>query len=193
LYFAAFCDILKRCARHGCVAEIFMKNALLLSLLATGFVAQAAAQDARVYRCPGNEYINNARDAEVRGCKLVEGGNITIVQGTRPATPGLRVAAAGPSPGQRVESGEQRARDSDSRAILESELRKAQALQAELIKEYNNGDPEKRGDENRNYQKYLDRVAELKASIARNEADISGISREISRLGASSAPASTAK
>ena len=52
---------------------------------------------------------------------------------------------------------------------------------AELLKEYNNGEPERRGDE-RNAQKYQDRVAGLKASIDRNQADIDGIKRELSRF-----------
>jgi hypothetical protein len=150
---------------------------------------QAAAQD-RIYRC-GNEYTN--RPADPKTCKLVEGGNVTVVQGTRPAAsaagaPPRPVAA--PSAGPRVESGEQRARDADARAILEAELKKAEARQAELLKEYNNGEPEKQGAEARNHQKYLDRVAELKASIARNESDIAGIKRELGRLGA---PASASK
>ena len=158
-------------------------SASILGLLCAA-TAPLLAQD-RIYRC-GNEYINDARDAEARGCKLVEGGNVTVVQGTRPqaANPQgqVRVAAASSA---RVDGAEQRARDSDSRAILEAELRKAQARQAELAAEYNNGEPDKRGDESRNYQKYLDRVAELKASMARNESDITGIQREIMRLPAS--------
>jgi chromosome segregation ATPase len=79
-------------------------------------------------------------------------------------------------------SPEQRARDSDSRAILEAELKKAEAKLAEQQKEFNNGEPEKQGIEGRNYQRYLDRVAELKDSIARNQSDIAGLKREISRL-----------
>jgi hypothetical protein len=66
-------------------------------------------------------------------------------------------------------------------------LTKAEARQAELLSEYNNGAPEKRGDEARNYQKYLDRVAELKASLARNESDMAGIRRELGRLPGSAA------
>ncbi|RYG11487.1 MAG: hypothetical protein EON92_10440, partial [Burkholderiales bacterium] len=86
-----------------------------------------------------------------------------------------------------VDAGDQRARDSDARVILDAELKKAEARQAELVKEYNNGEPEKQGAEGRNYQKYLDRVAELKASIARNESDIAGIRRELGRAGAPTA------
>jgi hypothetical protein len=80
-----------------------------------------------------------------------------------------------------VDADEQRSRDSNARAILEAELKKAETRQAELVKEYNNGEPEKVGPEHRNYQKYLDRVAELKASIARTDNDIAGIKRELGR------------
>jgi hypothetical protein len=66
--------------------------------------------------------------------------------------------------------------------VLEAELKKAEARQAELQKEYNNGEPEKQGSEGRNYQKYLDRVAGMKAELARNESDIAGIRRELGRL-----------
>ena len=56
------------------------------------------------------------------------------------------------------------------------------AHQIELRRDYNNGEPEKLGPETRNYQKYIDRVAEMKANIQRNEADIASLKREISRL-----------
>ena len=52
---------------------------------------------------------------------------------------------------------------------------------AELRKEYNNGEPERRGDE-RNYQKYLDRVQALKDDIARTEANLVSIRREIASV-----------
>ena len=77
---------------------------------------------------------------------------------------------------------DQRAKESDARLILESELKRAEARQAELQREYNNGEPERLGPETRNHQKYLDRVAELKAAISRNEGDIAGIKRELARV-----------
>lgn len=161
-----------------------MKYALLIPLAATVFVANSFSQE-RIYRC-GNEYTNTVPNAKARGCKLMEGGNVTVVKGTRPtASVPARAAAssAASSGGPRVDAGDQKLRDSDARQILESELKKSQARQAELLKEYNNGEPEKIGGEARNYQKYLDRVAELKASLARNESDIAGIRRELGRLG----------
>lgn len=158
----------------------------LLVLTAVALVAGQAQAQEKVWRC-GNEYTNNAGDAQKRGCKLMEGGNVTVVQGARPvATAPSAGSGAGPvrapAGSPRVESSDQRARDGEARSVLEAELRKAEARQAELLKDYNSGEPEKQGGEGRNYQKYLDRVGEMKAEIARNESDIAGIRREIGRL-----------
>lgn len=173
-----------------------MKTAHLLLLMASLAGLQAAHAQERVWRC-GNEYTNNAAEAQKRGCKVMEGGNVTVVQGARPAGGGSTgssssgagsssSAARAPAGSPRVESVDQRARDGEARSVLQSELKKAEARQAELQKEYNNGEPEKQGSEGRNYQKYLDRVSEMKAEIARNESDIAGIRREIGRLPAGS-------
>lgn len=159
-----------------------MKYALLIPLAATLFVANSYSQE-RIYRC-GNEYTNTVSEAQAKNCKLMSGGNVTVVQ--VPKSSASRTAPT-TQPGQRVDAGDQKSRDSDARQILESELKKAEARQAELLKEYNNGEPEKQGGEARNHQKYLDRVAELKASIARNESDIAGIRRELGRTPAASA------
>jgi len=166
-----------------------MKYAILIPLVAAVFGANSFAQE-RIYRC-GNEYTNTVPNAKTQGCKLMEGGNVTVVQGTpRPtaANSSRSSATSGASSGgQRVDASDQKSRDSDARQILESELKKAEARQAELFKEYNNGEPEKQGSEARNHQKYLDRVAELKASLARNESDIAGIRRELGRVSSASA------
>lgn len=161
-------------------------SSIVLSLVASLAALSAHAQE-RVWRC-GNEYTNNAADAQKRGCKVMEGGNVTVVQTPRPAGSGGSVSSSGgsaaraPAGSPRVEGADQRARDGEARSVLQSELRKAEARQAELLKEYNNGEPEKQGGESRNYQKYLDRVSEMKAEIARNESDIAGIRRELGRL-----------
>lgn len=161
-----------------------MRETVLAVLGALAVCASAQAQE-RIYRC-GNEYTNTVSPEQAKACKLVEGGNVTVVQGARPNKPAAsKVAGSGAMPASsnaRVDVSEQKSRDSDARLILQSELTKAEARQAELLKEYNNGAPEKRGDEARNHQKYLDRVAELKASLARNESDITGIRRELGRV-----------
>lgn len=160
-----------------------------LALLMACCCLPVLAQD-RIFRC-GNEYTNDAEVAKSRGCKPMDGGNITIIQGpvtrnsdSKPATP--RPASSTPvtrSSSERVDSGEQRARDSDARAILETELRKAQERLDQASKAYANGSPEKEGIEFRNHQRYLDRVAELKAAVTRAESDVASIQRELSRMG----------
>ena len=165
---------------------------LPLAAAVLGAVALPASAQDRIYRC-GNEYTNQIKGRS--DCKLVEGGNVTIVRGTAPAAapapaPVTRSASTGAAPrtasapasAPRIDTPEQRARDADAKAILEQELRRAEARQNELTKEYNNGEPDKIGGEARNYQKYLDRVAEIKASLARNQSDIDGLKRELSRL-----------
>jgi hypothetical protein len=160
-----------------------MKYAVLIPLALAAMAADSHAQS-RIFRC-GNTYTNNAAEAQSKGCKPMEGGQITVVEGTRVNTSAaVKVATASQAgAGQRVDAEEQRSRDSNARAILEAELKKAEARHAELIQEYNNGEPEKLGPEHRNHQKYLDRVVELKANIARNENDIAGIRRELGRAG----------
>ena len=172
-----------------------MKTAVCLAIALLA-AASAQAQGTRIFRC-GNTYTNDAAQAQAMGCKLVEGGNVTVVEGTKVhgGTPVKVVATASqaaPPPAQpspKVESAEQKARDADARLILEAELKKAEARQAELQKEWNNGEPEKMGPEHRNHQKYLDRVAELKAAMARNDSDIAGIKRELGRLPGAAATA----
>jgi len=170
-----------------------MNYVVLIPLLLTALSAPAHAQD-RIYRC-GNEYTNTAPSPKTPGCKLMDGGNVTVVQGTRPATaaPAKAVVASAnfsatsPAGAPRVNASEQKSRDSDARQILESELKKSETRQAELVKEYNNGLPDKRGDETSNSQKYLDRVMELKSNLARNESDLAGIRRELGRVPAATA------
>lgn len=163
-----------------------MKKLLFLWLYAILWVPTTQAQD-RIYRC-GNEYTNNASQAQKdRSCKLVEGGNVTVVPSKRisnsPST-GSTSTSTGTTPPapSRLGSNEQRARDTDARAILESELRKSETRLAELTREYNQGNPERNALDLRNPQRYTERTAELKASVARAESDVAGIRRELARL-----------
>jgi len=163
----------------------------LTTLIVIAVMAPAAWAQDRIFRC-GNEYTNNATQAKERGCKLVEGGNVTVVQGARPKASGAAAPSgptASPAGAPRVDNNDQRARDADARAILESELRKAEARHAELLKEYNDGAPVRSALDLRNPQVYMERTAELKASVARSESDLAGIRRELARL----APSTSAK
>jgi hypothetical protein len=148
----------------------------------TAFSAVAQGQ---VYRCPGNPVLYtdaiSAKEAQEKGCKTIEGTPITIVPSLRPKGGSSAAAGVTTSPTAKVDPNAQRGRDGERRTILEAELKKEERSLTELKGEYNNGEPERRGDE-RNYQKYLDRTAELKAAIARKEADVAALKREIGKL-----------
>ena len=167
--------------------------ALLLWWLVFGLTAplHGAAQEARqVYRCPGPPVLYtdtlSVAEARERGCRIIEGTPVTVIQAPRPraaATAAPVVASASvPRAGDtRVDPTAQRARDSDARRILNDELRREEERLAVSRLEFNNGEPERRGDE-RNFQRYQDRVAEMRAGISRKEADIAAIRRELVKL-----------
>lgn len=147
----------------------------------------AEAQERVVYKCPGNLYTDalTAKEAEAKGCARLEGAPVTVIQSAPPTRrdSGSAAATATPSRGSdsRVDPADQKARDADKRRILEAELAREEDKLAALQAEYSDGQPERRGDE-RNYQKYLDRVAEMKAGIERAQADIAALKRELAKL-----------
>jgi hypothetical protein len=150
-------------------------------------VAHAQAQDKPVYKCPGNLYTDalSAREAQDKGCKTLDGAPVTVIQSNVPRSSGGTSTGASGRPaggGERVGADDQKARDADARLILDAELKKEEEALSKLQQEYNNGQPERRGDE-RNFQKYQDRINELKAAITRKESDVASLRRELSKLG----------
>ena len=170
-------------------------EAVLFLLLTAGMSAQA--QQA-VYRC-GHEYTNAPREPGL--CEALAPQAITVISGTRPtaspaaaavvstrsppAEPAAAVATAGqsrtPAVPARTPDVQQNERDAQARTIVMQELDKARAQLAQLVQSYNQGEPEKWAAETRNHQKYLDRVAEMKAAIERTERDIDSLQRELTR------------
>ena len=138
-----------------------------------------------VYRCPGNPVMYtdaiSAKEAREKGCRLLEGTPVTVIQGPKPRATAAVAGAAGPSSnGSRIDPVEQRSRDADARRILEAELKREEERLAMLKVEYKNGEPERLGNE-KNFQKYMDRIADMKAAIARKESDIAALKRELAK------------
>ena len=171
----------------------------IVGLMVLAVWCSAAMAQNRVYRC-GNDYINNEAEAKRRGCVVMEGGNVTVIQSQSPRSAPLpsssgssRATSSGAAssssssssaaaPGSSVSTATQSSRDSDARAILEAELNGAQERLANLEAEYNGGFPVRTALELRNPQGYLERTAALKADIERTNSDIESLRREISRL-----------
>ena len=167
----------------------------LLALYGVAGAAFGQTSASVAYRCPGNPptYTNlmTPEQAKEKGCRTLEGVPVTVIQSNAPRTTKLPppVAASGPRPaGEKVDPSDQRSRDAESRRILEGELKREEERLAALKAEYNNGEPDRLGSE-RNYQRYLDRVSEMKEGIARKEADVAAIRRELSKLSAGQAQA----
>jgi len=163
-------------------------RAAVLALASLWIAGAAMAQDAKpVYRCPGPPVLYtdalSAQEAKDKGCRTIEGAPITIVQAPPRAKPpvagnGASVPRGGDT---KIDPASQRARDSDARRILADELRAEEERLAAMKAEFNNGEPERKGDE-RNFAKYQERVAEMRAAIQRKEADIVALRREMAKL-----------
>ena len=106
---------------------------------------------------------------------------------SRPAsTPAPRAArttapTVTPASFPRVDSAQQRVRDNDRREILTEELRNEERKLIELRRDFNNGEPERQGNE-RNYAKYQERVGSMRDNISRSEKNIEALRRELSNI-----------
>ena len=144
----------------------------------------ATSEPQRIYRC-GNAYTNQPDPAA--NCKPLAGGSVTVIEGTRVqgasvASPQANASGGASAGSAKVDSAKQRQRDTQAQAVLQAELQKAQQQHAALLREWNNGEPERRADEFRQPQKYQDRVAQLRSALQRTQADVAGLQRELQRL-----------
>ncbi|HEY5801482.1 MAG TPA: DUF4124 domain-containing protein [Burkholderiaceae bacterium] len=173
------------------------RHLLALTTFCSGLLAALPSAAQEVYLCIDSqgrkEYKNNGA---TKGCKRVELPSMTTFPAPRPQTqpakagakpasgnasaPAASPAASDPS-FPRVDTATQKSRDSDRRQILQDELR-AETLKLETMrKEFNNGEPERRGDE-RNYAKYQERVEQMRTDLNRVQANVDALRREVGNL-----------
>jgi hypothetical protein len=154
---------------------------LRLALFPLCFAMLPAHAQGEVYMCvdsSGNREYKNT--GAVTHCKKVDLPGVTTIPNTMPRRSSV-TAAKSPSDFPRVDDATQKARDNDRKQILTDEMKSEQQKLASLRAEYNNGQPERRGDE-RNYAKYQDRTASLKDGITRSEKNLEALNRELSNL-----------
>ncbi|HSQ10962.1 MAG TPA: DUF4124 domain-containing protein [Burkholderiaceae bacterium] len=147
------------------------------------------AQSSDIFMCvddQGNKSFQNVGNG--KGCKRVDVGPVLSVPATRqPAARGSvqpaveERASVSPASFPRVDRDTQRTRDSDRRRILEDELKAEEDRLARLRSEFNNGEPERRGDE-RNFALYQERIQRLREDIGRVETNVGALRREIALL-----------
>jgi hypothetical protein len=157
--------------------------------LCAAVLAPAHAQS-EVYVCMSGDGTREYKNTgETKGCKRVDMQGISMIPSpykkpvvqtasfNRPAG----ASAASPADFPRIDSSTQKARDTDRMQILTEEMKVEERKLAALKQDFNNGEPERRGDE-RNFAKYQDRVASMKDDVSRTEKNIEALKREIGNL-----------
>jgi len=159
------------------------------SLIATLIGTAASAQSSDIFVCTGEDgqkVFQNTGNS--KSCKRMDVQPILTVPASRmpagrtAAQPAVEQrAAVSPANFPRVDGDTQRTRDGDRRRILEDELRGEEERLAKLKTDFNNGEPERRGDE-RNFALYRERTQRLQDDIARTENNVRALLRELSLL-----------
>lgn len=151
-----------------------------LSLLLLALVGNAQAD---IYKCVDDAghttYTNDKPGAVTKGCTLMSREQPVSTVSSPPA----RKAAATPTPSNfpKVDDSTQKTRDGDRRKILEQELSNEERLLDAARKELVEQENMRQGDE-KNYQKYLDRIQRYKDSVQLHERNIEAIRKEIANL-----------
>jgi hypothetical protein len=96
-----------------------------------------------------------------------------------PTVPGVKTQTSTPSSFPRVDAGTQKKRDDSRQKILEEELASEEKQLADAKKALVEGEGTRMGDE-RNYQKYLDRIQKLKEDVVRHEKNVEALQKELS-------------
>jgi len=161
-----------------------MRPLALALWLGMALLTPAQAQN-EVYVCTDAQGAREYRNTGITvGCKKLAMPGLAVLT-TPEAAPKLppkkvamgRDAAAGVA-GNKPDAERQQARDSERRLLLQDELKAEERKLASLRVDFNNGEPERRGDE-RNYAKYQERVAAMQGDMARFERNIAALRREI--------------
>lgn len=162
--------------------SVFLPPLILLAALTS------AHAQSDVFVCTNSDGTREYKNTgETKGCKRVDMQGISMIPSPYkkpiPQTASLNrnPGVASPSDFPRIDSSTQKARDNDRMQILTEEMKVEERRLATLRQEFNNGEPDRRGDE-RNYAKYQDRVASMKDDVARTEKNIEALRREIGNL-----------
>ena len=148
----------------------------LLSLLA---LASLAAQADTLYKCVDSSgvvlYTNQKGGG--KNCTILSQDKAVSTYSAPKQAP--RSATPGDFP--RVSEEAQKGRDTDRRRILEQEMRNEQEKLEQAHKDLVEGEATRMGNE-KNYQKYLDRIQQLRDGVALHERNLDALRRELANL-----------
>lgn len=132
---------------------------------------------ADIYKCADGEGHITYSNVPSKSCQKLNLEPATSV----PPPPKTAVKTPTPPTFPRVDDNTQKARDTDRRRILESELGAEQRNLEQARKDLGAQEAARSGDE-RNYQRVLDRLQPFKDKAALHERNIEAINKEISNL-----------
>ena len=162
------------------------KNAYISLLL----LALAGSAQADIYKCVDENghttYTNEKAGTQSRGCTLMsreQPVSTVPAPARKSSSSGNNGSSANASPTTfpKVDDSTQRNRDNDRRKILEQELTNEEKLLDTAKKDLAEQEAVRQGDE-KNYQKYLDRIQRYKDSVRLHERNIEAIRKEIGNL-----------
>ena len=135
------------------------RNFLLLACVCGGITVNAGADT--LYKC------------------MDDSGELPVTTLAAPPKSAQRTPTPGNFP--RVDGDTQRGRDNDRRKILEQEFNTEQQNLEKARKALAEGEATRLGDE-KSYQKYLDRVQELREGVTLHERNVEALKRELANL-----------
>lgn len=166
-----------------------MTNIVLHTVVAIFALLFCASAQAQIYRCTDANGRPLYTDTKVGKCQMIDTGYSPPPAASAPipaprsgnASAPIPLTGSAPANFPRVDNTVQRARDDERREILGDELRAEESKLSELKRTFNNGEPERQGNE-RNYAKYQERVASMREEISRSERNIEALRREIGNI-----------
>lgn len=160
-----------------------MTKSSYLTLLLLMCVGSAQAD---IYKCVDDvghtTYTNDKPGGVTKGCTLMSREQPVSTVSAPPVRKSSS-SSANPTPSTfpKVDDSTQKSRDSDRRKILDQELSNEEKLLDTAKKELGEQESQRLGDE-KNYQKYMDRVQRYKDSVQLHERNIEAIRKEIANL-----------
>lgn len=144
-------------------------NKLKLTILLSAALSLSA--QAEIYKYVDENGRVTYSNIPKKGARKLDLEPLSTMPGAKPQ--------ASPNNFPKVDSSTQKKRDDSRRKILEEELAAEEKQLADAKKALAEGEGTRMGDE-RNYQKYLDRVQKLKDDVAQHEKNVNALQKELS-------------
>ena len=166
----------------------FLQPALACLVFTLLLLPSAHAKGTEMFVCTGKDGVRTYQNSDGGdGCVPLNLNPITVVPAPRSASKSSGFSEPSSSPSRRSTAAYDNRSAADFNAkddrmkILQEELRIEESKLKSLQDEYKNGQPDRQGNE-RNYQKYLNRVARLEQEIMVTTDNIEILKAELDRL-----------